>query len=392
MSELKVSILPNYYLNNDGTFNRDDAINLCGKIAGVCYDKEGFNHLKDESLDKTLKRVDRTINNGHHSVYDHIFINFNIENIPKILAMILNNEKQYTTSEKSFRYTPIIRGENSIITEKEEELYNKWNKILFDLIKKEHGDRLTDIQIKKLAQENSRYFVTVFVPAQMIYTTSLRQINYIASWMNRFINDAKSEFELNVAKYLVEFLSELKRLNVLDERLMKNEKNRSLSLFGADLLNKKEYFDEIYATNYRLSFAGLAQAQRHRTINYKMELKDEDYFVPPILNNDKLINEWIDDMKSVKDVYPMGRLVNVYENGTYDNFILKCKERLCSAAQLEIMLSTKNILDKYVENLDNEELELDIKKYTKGARCTFPCYNCTEDCKYKEGKLLKRNI
>ena len=67
-----------------------------------------------------------TLNNGHHSVYDHTYINFNIQNIPKILAMVLNNEKQYTTSEKSARYTKITPGENSVITKEEVDLYNKW--------------------------------------------------------------------------------------------------------------------------------------------------------------------------------------------------------------------------------------------------------------------------
>ena len=92
--KMKISILPNYFLNEDGTFNKQEAILLSGKIAGVCYDKEGFNHLINEDEEKTKRRVDMTLNNGHHSVYDHIMINFNIENIPKILAMILNNEKR----------------------------------------------------------------------------------------------------------------------------------------------------------------------------------------------------------------------------------------------------------------------------------------------------------
>lgn len=66
-----------------------------------------------------------TLNNGHHSVYDHINLSFNLQNIPKILAMVLNNEHQYTTSEKSVRYTSVVRQVGSIITDDEEKLYNK---------------------------------------------------------------------------------------------------------------------------------------------------------------------------------------------------------------------------------------------------------------------------
>ena len=126
MEKVKVGILPNQFLKSNGTFDKDEAIKLSGKIAGVCYDKEGFSHLENEPEEKTLRRVNRTLNNGHHSVYDHISISLNLQNIPKILAMVLNNESQYTTSEKSARYTEIERKDDSIITEEEARLYNKW--------------------------------------------------------------------------------------------------------------------------------------------------------------------------------------------------------------------------------------------------------------------------
>ena len=200
--KLKISILPNYFLNDDGTFNKQEAILLSGKIAGVCYDKEGFNHLINEDEEKTKRRVDMTLNNGHHSVYDHIMINFNIENIPKILAMILNNEKEYTTSEKSARYTPV--ESSSSISNVEIELYNKWTDIFINEINKRYKDVLTANKIKKLAQENARYLITVFMPTQMIYTTSLRQINYIASWLKKYADNAqeKNDFENKLKKYI----------------------------------------------------------------------------------------------------------------------------------------------------------------------------------------------
>ena len=185
--KLKIDILPNQFLEEDGSFNQEDAIKLCGKIAGVCYDKEGFNHIANESEEKTIRRVDMTLNNGHHSVYDHITLNLNLQNVPKILAMVLNNEHQYTTSEKSARYTPVVRKEGSIITLEEERLYNKWIDIFKVKIKSQYGNIYNDAKIQKLAQENARYLVTVFMPTTLIYSTSLRQINYIASWMEDYI-------------------------------------------------------------------------------------------------------------------------------------------------------------------------------------------------------------
>lgn len=275
--KIKVGILPNQFLKENGTFNKKEAIKLSGKIAGVCYDKEGFSHLENELEEKTMRRVNRTLNSGHHSVYDHILINFNMQNIPKILAMVLNNEKQYTTSEKSARYTSIVRQDGSIITEREEKLYQKWIEIFVAKIKAEYGNVYNDSKIQKLAQENARYLVTVFMPTQMIYSTTLRQINYLVSWMNDYIKNINQNnlFETKLASSMQQLIEELDKLNVLEEGLLKNEKGRSLSLFGKDLDKVEEYYGNVYSTLYKGSFAQVAQAQRHRTIDYQIEMLDK---------------------------------------------------------------------------------------------------------------------
>lgn len=397
-TKIKVGILPNQFLNTDGTFNKDEAIKLSGKIAGVCYDKEGFSHLENESEEKTMRRVNMTLTNGHHSVYDHILINFNLQNIPKILAMVLNNEHQYTTSEKSARYTPVVRQEGSIITEDEEKLYNKWIDIYKIKIKSQYGNIYNDSKIQKLAQENARYLVTVFMPTQMIYSTSLRQINYIASWMQDYIKtaDMNNDFERKLSSSMQELLECLADVNVLEEGLLKNEKYRSLSIFGKDLDKKEEHFGNVYSCTYKGSFAELAQAHRHRTLDYQMEMLDEkEYFVPPIIADDQmLVDEWLGDMQIVKGVNPQGELVKINEVGKYEDFILKCKERLCTSAQLEIMLQTRETLLKYKKALEESgnPLAKDIEKYSHGARCTFPDFNCPSDCKFGEGKTLVRKI
>ena len=398
MEKIKINILPNLFLKSDGTFDLNEAMKLCGKIAGVCYDKDGFEHINKEPEEKTMRRVNRTLNNCHHSVYDHITINFNIHNIPKILAMVLNNEHQYTTSEKSARFTPIKRTNDSIITKTEEILYNKWLNIFKIKIKKQYGYIYNDNQIEKLAQENARYLVTVFMPTEMVYSTSLRQINYIAKWMMDYINqaDSNNSFENKLANCMKDFIFELLNINVIEERLCQNEKHRKISIFGKDLDKKQEYFGDIYSTIYKGSFAQYAQVHRHRTLKYQMEiLKNKEYFIPPILMDDHLlVDEWLYDLDTVKDVQPQGELINIYETGIYDDFILKCKERLCSSPQLEIMLQTKETLMKYTNELrkTNNPLYDEIKKYSHGARCTFSDYNCPNDCKFISGKKLTRKI
>lgn len=398
MEKVKVGILPNQFLKSNGTFDKDEAIKLSGKIAGVCYDKEGFSHLENEPEEKTLRRVNMTLNNGHHSVYDHISISLNLQNIPKILAMVLNNESQYTTSEKSARYTEVERKDDSIITEDEARLYNKWICLFKAKIKEKYGNIYSDSKIQKLAQENARYLVTVFMPTQMIYTTSLRQINYLASWLQDYINslDMNLEFNKKLALSINQLLENLDGLNILDDRLMKNAKHRKLSLFGKNLDDREEYFGSVYSTLYDGSFSSLAQAQRHRTLDYQMEMNDnKKYFIPPIIEDDPmLVAEWLEDINSVGYVNPQGELVKISELGTYDNFILKCKERLCSAAQLEIMLQTRDTLLKYQKALEESKNPLadDIKQYTYGARCTFPDFECSKSCNFNEGIRLVRKI
>lgn len=396
-NEMEISILPNLYLKENGTFDKEKALIMCGKIAGICYQEKGFMALENEPKEKTLRRINQTLDSGHHSVYDHITINFNMRGMSKILAMVLNNEKQYTTSEKSLRYKPITK--NSIITEREYKLYNKWLNIFESKIKAKYGSIYSDKKITKLAQENARYLVTVFIPTEMIYSTSLRQINYISSFMNKYIIEADKNniFEFKLAEDMKILNRKLEQLNVLEERLQSNEKNRRLSLFGKNLDQKDEIFGDVYQTKYIGTFSELAQSQRHKTINSQMEIlhDDKQIFIPPILDNDSiLVSEWIEDMYDVLEYYPQGQKVKIVESGTYDNFILKCKERLCSCAQLEINNQTRDTLIKYRNALINQNhpLKDDIEKYMHGARCTFPDYTCGSDCNFSEGKKLIRKI
>lgn len=400
-SKLKISILPQQFRKDNGKFAKDEALIFCGKIAGVCYDLEGFDHIDKEDKEKTEKRIMATLKNGHHSVYDHVFINLNIQNIPKMLAIVINNEKQYTTSEKSARYTKIKAENGSPIEDIEINLYNKWLDTFTIIIKEKYGNILSDARIRTLAQENARYMVSVFVPTQMVYSTTLRQINYIASWLMKYIDEHKddnSRYNTLLSKSMNDFIEELDRLNILVPELMRNKKYRSLSLFGNNINKMKNVYSSVYLTTYTGSFAQLAQVQRHRRLDYIIKMKNDTsktYYVPPILDEKyKLVKEWILDIHKVGHLTPQGEEIIICESGTYDNFILKCKERLCTNAQLETAEQTKETLMKYREMLINNQdpLANDIEKYTHGARCTFPNYDHNCDCKFQEGKILKRKI
>ena len=227
----------------------------------------------------------------------------------------------------------------------------------------------------------------------MGHTLNFCQLNYTIHWFEDYIkNEENNKFSKKLKPVLQEFVDELKDLKV--DELNSNMKNRKLSLF-AQRKDRKEEFGENYCTTYLASFAQLAQAQRHRTLIYEMSFLDEPkYYVPPIIKGTKLEEEWLKDISSLEDFYPQGMLVKVNERGTLENFILKCTERLCGAAQLEIMEQTDRIMKKYLEATKekNPEIYEELLPYSKGARCTFPGWKCTTPCVFGPKNAMKRKI
>lgn len=366
--------------------SKDEALKFAGKSAGICYLPHNTEKLFSEPEEKTIKRAENTLKSGHHSVYSHSVYNFVLEGIPKILAMILNNEKMYNTSEKSARYTKM---ESTGI---EKELYEEWIEIYKEKIKEKYKD-FDEKKVLKLAQENARGIISVFTPATtMEYTTDFRQINYIIHWAEDFIENAENTlFNQKLKEVLKDFINQMP--DIIIPELNSKTKNRTFSLFAKR--DRKEEFGENYSTNYEVSFSELAQAQRHRTIYYEMQIKDKaSYYVPKIIQNTDLETKWIKDLSSLENNFPQAMLVKVNERGTVENFILKCQERICGAAQLEIMNQTKDTLDKYIEKTRNTNKEVYeyLLPYSKGARCTFPGFKCTAPCVFGGINALNRSI
>lgn len=365
----------------------EEATLFSGKSAGICYMSDTIETLFSEEEEKTLKRAKGTLESGHHSVFGHPEYNFSFEEIPKIMAMILNNEKEYNTSEKSARYTKMAASKE------EEVLYNKWIEIYEKEISKNYPD-MAEKQAHKLAMENARYLISVFTPAtSMEYTTSFRQLNYILHWCDEFVQTAEdTEFNMLLKPYLKEFSEMCAELKL--EKL-KDTKNRGFALFAKR--ERKEEWGENYCCNYMATFAQVAQAQRHRTLTYEIfipEVEDATYFVPPIIRGTELEEKWLKDIKSLGTKYPQGMLVKVNERGTVENFILKCKERLCGCAQHEVAMQTKAILERYLKNTKetNKEVYEYLLQYSKGARCTFPDYKCTSPCVWGPKNAFERMV
>lgn len=368
------------------SMSKEEALDFSGKSAGICYLPDTVETLFAESPEKTQRRVNGNIKSGHHSVFGHPTYNLCFEGIPKILAMILNNEKIYNTSEKSARYTHMTPSAQ------ENTLYEKWIHIFEDVISSKYSE-FDSKRILKLAQENARYLISVFTPATVMeYTVNFGQLNYIINWAKDYINNADdSAFSLKLKDVFREFLDAMPDLEVdgLDSRM----KNRSFSLFSARP-NRYEEFGENYCTSYLASFAQLAQAQRHRTLSYEMSLLDTpEYYIPPIIRGTDLENSWLEDISSLSQYFPQGMLVKVNECGTIENFVLKCTERLCGSAQLEIMEQTSEIMNKYLAaTVDKTELHDYLLPYSKGARCTFPGWKCNSPCIFGGKNAMNRLI
>lgn len=370
---------------------KDDSIaedyNLFGgRLAGICYMPNNFASLSSEQPQKTINRANATKSSGHHSVFEHSYITFYMEDIPKLFAMLLNNEKVYTTSEKSARYT---RMELSGI---EQELYTKWLNIFNKLITEKYGDiaYFNEKRINKLAMENARYFTSVLTPTSMAHTLSYRQLNYICGWLKEFEKSNNPIYRM-LAPTANEFLTRIESLGYLDADLMNDGKGREFSLVAKRA--RQEQFGECYSLNYKGSWAMLAQAQRHRTIHYEIMLdENSEFFTPLMLNeNPELVEEWLKDMQMVAHLHPQGELLNINERGDYENLVLKAKERLCTAAQLEVMQNTQNSIEKIIKNTDNDYVRKDLEAINKGSRC-LSGFKCTQPCAFKDGILGIREI
>ena len=142
----------------------------------------------------------------------------------------------------------------------------------------------------------------------------------------------------------------------------------------------------------------LAQAQRHRSLNYEMivpQLFGAEFFMPPIIEDTVLAHEYLDDMESVKENYPQGMLVYINERGMPEDFLMKCGERLCGAAQLEICRNTHDTLVRYVDETSKHgELDIyrDLGAYLGKTKCQFGYYHCDRPCPLGAKNAFTRKI
>lgn len=360
----------------------EDLLTFDAHLLGKCYTPNTYAEIIQEPEKTTNGRKKFCLEKQHHSGFEHSVLTFEMDRVPKIIFMLLNNENLYVTSEQSARYTSF---ENAAETPRERELYIKWQKIFEQLIKEKY-DMFTDKEVTKLAQENARYMISVFVPSSMMHTVNLRQLNYEIRYFEKFLkgdwvrNKTEEVFLEKITPVLEEFLNEISYYKV--EGLEPKE-ICELSFFKP-IVEMEDVYSDVYAFTYELSFAAHAQNHRHRTIRYRAELLEvPDYYVPRIIRDTRYKNEWLKDIATVANEFPQGMKIMVREQGNVEEFILKCYERLCGKAQCEIMEVTEENLDVYICNASyqtSQKLIEHTKEYN--ARCKFKGYTCKDPCKF----------
>lgn len=376
----------------DSKLSDEDLFTFGGKMAGVCYMPEDYFDSKIQDEAKANNRANNNVASGHHSVFDHANITFQISGLPKIMAMLLNSTEQYTTSEKSARYT-VMQPE----TELELDIYNKWKDILKVQIATKYSDRFDDKTITKLAQENARYLISVFTPTHMTWTTSYRQVAYVIGWLGKLYENTKKldgEFNRKLADWCLKLKKAFESEIGAQDHILDN-KAREFEFFTIQSYNQeivaKDIIADVYQVTYLASFAQLAQLQRHRTIHYEMQFDGKDahqfgVYVPPIIAGTELEAEWKADFEKVAYCYPQGTLVKVLEQGRAIKFFEKCKERLCGRAQLETMRNTVNLMQRFIDNRDNlsNRTQVALDKVTVNGKVASKCMmqgiHCGEKC------------
>ena len=445
---MKLELNPRGCYIKEGKFDQYEALKDVGVRAALCF-KETVNNeaiapsdIRNSESDAILiNRGVGTIYSDHTTPSEHQNITLELTGIPKILCMILNNEKQYSADERSLRYTEV--EPNEYITEKEKYLYDKWLSKLENIIWNEYGSfYMRDSKeneararkaVHKIAQENARYMVSVFMPTSISYTVPWIQINKIMVYMKRIVDNPMNELEIMLVPYLKEFIHlcteknvtitknsiyevanrdsevkeklykthpEIKEYCGSNEFIYKNNKNVDLSLFAyrnkfSGINSNNEYGYTISYNNFE-SWACLAQEHRHRTIDCEMLIPERFYgYIPQIFNNNyDLVNEWINDINSVKNVYPQGQMIKVNRIGSLKSIIkFVSQERACSRAQLEIERSyTSHIIPTIYDELEkkeDKELVKVLKPYVHKLRCQYPDYHCPSPC---ANRKLNRKI
>ena len=425
---MEIRLSKEQYYINDGKFNQIEALKTAGLKAAVCFKQGDIKpwDVREESEETLIRRGLDTILSDHVTPSQQVPISLEIYGIPKIVCMYLNNLGMQAADERSLRYTEIKDSEvlKDYISNDEIKIYTKWLNTIQEVLWKDYKDfflktnnndeKKARIAIKKIAQENARSHVSVFMPTSLTYTSNFAEINKLCLQIERTLEcETNSELENMAWQYLFEFKEKLKELKVVvtnkdiwemapniaelrnipknTDYLYKNPKNLELNLFAnknkfSGIFGPDEFGVSMHATR-QISFAGFAQLQRHRTLDTEIFVPEEfKVFIPEFIKPyDFLVEEWIKDSNQINEItYPQGQMIDVGMETTLKKLITYVgSERACNAAQYEISKFYMDLLNDYALTLFHDgklHLYEMAKPYVGKYRCLTKEYKCPSPC------------
>lgn len=364
------------------------------KIMATCVSNNPVEAITTEPIYKTLARRDDTLVKRHHSGYDFETVTLAMEDVSKIFCMYLNNLHAYCTEETSGRHKDLI------LPDKEKAVFDYFYDKIYNTLLEQNPDAENDKKalrkIKQVARENARYTTGLDAKTNICYGISLRQLNYIYAWAEKFLD--KQEY--NIYEELAiddmrEFIEQVDGLEIggqklINNTLKKDPYGREFNLFG-DFERKPEYYGAAYEVYYNASSTAFAQLQRHRPIYYTINNPDKDedicYYIPDNIRNiEGLADEWYDKIDSLNNV-PQARLLDIREVGNYESIVARLKERACCLAQEETRKISSEVAHRVFVGMEQYDYALarDLcDRYLNKNRCFFDDYErcaCDTPCK-----------
>lgn len=395
--------------HEDDHIDQGELRTLAGKYAGTCYAEDGYETIKHQPIVKAQKRAAGNARRGHHSVFQHSVISFEVV-CSKMICIILNSMGVSNASEKSARYTFMTPEQPEV-----DRIYQKWYKRFRMLIINYVGAGFfTEGELEKMALDQARYMLSIFTPTSMVYSIPYRNICYLVDWMGQMVDNLAGMqdtwFHRELRQELISTI-EAFRGAMGEELPFHDNKNEYLHVLpyqatGEFMHIDHEILSDVYQVERKASLACFAHLIRHRTttnwINFNGHPGQWGFYEPPLLETPEnrgcgFEKEWLADINSIAEYCPQGTLVSFVQQGSFDKLIQVTKERLCGRALLETQNVVAGILGSFKpENLSsfNRKLLLDHLDADGHvcARCKFKDFHCTDGCKWGGDKALTRLI
>lgn len=261
--------------------------------------------------------------------YSHRYVTIRFIGIPKIVEIMLN----------SLRYYDSI-SEDGFMSDPNNTLYVKWRDKLRVIIRSQHID-LDEDKIIRLAQENAQYFLSVFHPVNIIYTTSYEQYYKIMAMslqLSQLLAEYNNYFSSSLSNALKELVGCLLDVFKIHENELKGYIGEKSSIFSLQYLPiaerrlySKQSFGDSFYISYRQSFLYLSEAVKYKPIYYEGQFFDHEsgiysneMYTPDFLMlTHNSYEEWSLDLKDIADTIPLARKLNIIEAGTIEDWSVK---------------------------------------------------------------------